>query len=347
MDFKLMIIGVFIVLVSCIGLAVIVAYRYWLERTIQSRYLTSFQHEADMITLSRWSHHWDERAFDNFKKVIDDSRQQCKNETIVFVGLCQDNGRSFLPFWLPIIEKLGKSFLDYRIIFVENDSRDDTRKQLLQARMRNRRITILCSDDKPENTPECSLGLRSVESGKDKETKLEHRLHVIRHFREVYLNYVKKNLSHFDYMTVIDWDLMGEMSMEGFFHSLTFMRCGFADGVAVNSFYNYSGVWRVFDTFPMINRRRCQMLLNDKKHLDHEIDFNYRKNLASEWVHPVRMESAFGGIATYHIPKIMSSHYVQTEDAVCPVECEHTTFHRSIRMFIDPWFVLLLTKNLH
>lgn len=347
MDYRWIMIGVVMTLL-CLGLAVVVAYRFRLETTIQANYREKFHHEADMVTLARWSHHWNHRSFDNFVKVIEESRKNCRNETIVFVGLCQDNGRQFLPFWIPIMEKLGKSFRDYHILFVENDSNDDTRTQLLRARTSNRRITVLCNDDAPENSPACRLGLRSVETGSDKETKLRHRLQVIRKFRQVYLNYVKKNLSHFDFMTVIDWDLMGEMSMEGFFHSLTYLRCGFADGVAVNSFYNYNGTWRVFDTFPMINRRRCETLMQHKKHLDHEVDRHYREKLSSLWVHPIRMESAFGGVATYHISRIMTSDYVyETNEPACPIECEHTTFHRNIRMYIDPWFVFLLTKNLH
>lgn len=334
-----------VVIIICLCLVAFLYYKYRREQEIIHMYNKTFSHAPDMLTLQRWSHHWDEAVFYNYVSTIEHSRSSCKREKIVFVGLCQDNGKKFLPFWLPILSKLGSYFQDYRIIFLENDSRDDTRELLLAEAKRNPKITILCNDYKIENQPTCKLNMRAVRYGHDKEVNMPSRLEVMRKLREVYLLKVKAMYPDFHYMTVIDWDLMGQLSLEGYLHSLTYLRIGFADGVAVNSFYNYSGTWRVFDTFPMIDRRRCKMLMNKKKDLDHQIDNNYRNKLAYEWVHPVRMESAFGGIATYRIDRLNNASYMS--EISCPVECEHSTLSKSIRIFIDPWFTFLLTKNMH
>ena len=62
--------------------------------------------------------------------------------------------------------------------------------------------------------------------------------------------------------------------------------------------------------------------------------------------YPIPVESAFGGIALYNIAQIRSKG-ASYENPSCPIECEHTTFHRKLNVFIDPWMTLFITKNRH
>lgn len=343
----------FLLLVSI--LVVVYAYRkYRLNLYIHSLYQEAFEHPPDILTHRRWVHNWTgEKGWHEYVGKVVASAEASRGERILFVGLCQDHGREMIAFWLPLVEALGGYFQDYRILILENDSKDDTRKRLLDETHRNPKILILCDDESPMNTPTCQLGIRSIEKREDKETRLFQRLHIMAQLRDVYLKRIGRKWAGYNHMVVIDWDLMGELSIEGFFHGLGLLRSGEVDAVAVNSMYwdNKKKTHRVFDTFPLLTHQiRCDALLRKKDQMDKEADNQYRARLSYQQKDPLLVESAFGGIGLYNLKRVLEtkSHYfIPEEERRCPIQCEHSTFHRFLRVAIDPWFVLILSKNLH
>jgi hypothetical protein len=329
-------------------------YKYRLNLYIESIYLQVLDHPPDILTHRRWAHHWKgQRELHKYLDQVRKSVEASKKERIVFVGLCQDHARELIAFWLPIVEALGSYFHDYRILILENDSKDDSRKLLLNETTRNPKILILCDDESPLNTPACRFGVRSIEKKEDKENELPNRLHIMAQLRDTYLKRIGRKWSTYDHMVVIDWDLMGELSIEGFFHGLGLLRSGDVDAVAVNSMY-----WNkdkkthcVFDTFPLLSHKlRCEALLHKKEQMDKEANDYYRAKLSYQLKDPLLVESAFGGIALYNLKRVLEtqSHYfIPEQERRCPIQCEHTTFHRFLRVAIDPWFVFILSKNLH
>jgi hypothetical protein len=311
-------------------------------------YKRQFHHPPDEVTMDRWMNNWDQRRFSAFVQIVKDSRKAAYNERIIFTGLCQDHGRQIISHWLPIIESIGDCFEDYRILIMENDSFDDTRSQWLHETYRNRRILLLCNDDQPLNMKECRLGIRS--STGDKEKNLKERVNHMADLRDLYLKRVRRKWSNYQYMVVIDWDLIGQLSLEGFFHALAFVRDGMADGVAVNSLYYKDKMWHIFDTYPLLNHHRCNEIYEKKKKLDVIIDKQWRQRMTKTLIAPVQVESAFGGMAIYSLPRVLATESFYTIpdlEKLCDIQCEHTSFHRLLHIFIDPWFVLLLSKNLH
>lgn len=141
---------------------------------------------------------------------------RAKNQKIVIAGLARD-----------IIDKLkinidrmvfiGSHFEDYRIVIFENDSTDGTRDFIKQKSMINPKIEVIkCCD---LCSCECKLKLLpAIEGG----ALGKNRIDKLTTFRNIYLNYTRKNYSHFDLLLVMDLDNEGPCSIDGIMHSISF-----------------------------------------------------------------------------------------------------------------------------
>lgn len=331
--------------VVVVAWACVLVRRYTVFHGVRTDYADKFGgRRVDVVTQSKLLRHRDMPAYDAYFRDATRSMGWARNERIVFVGLCQDHGRHALNAWLPVLEELGSFFSDYRVVIVENDSRDDTRQVLLQQARKDSRFVVLCDGNRPPNTLTCKLGLRSVRGSHEKESKLEKRVATLGRFRQVYWDYVRRQLPDYDYMCVVDWDLEGELSVPGFFHGLYHARN--SDVVACNSFYRgIDGGVRVYDTYPLLNNHRCEHLASNKRAEDVRVQkIMNERLLTAHSAYPVRVESAFGGLALYNIPNITPKEPRYT-NPICPIECEHSTFHRGLVVHIDPWMTFYITKN--
>lgn len=322
-------------------------YKYYIFRNVKRDYETIFSKKTpiDDITKDKLVKYWNTSSYEDYFKYSLDSMRRCKNKKIILTGLCQDNGGNVLSMWLPFIKKIQGYFKDYRVIIVENDSLDNTRDLLLREAEHDHRFIVLCDQNRPENTKTCKLGLRSIQNGDEKETHLQKRLSVLRKFRQVYWDYIKDKYGDYDYMAVIDWDLQGELSLPGFFHGLYYIE-HHCDVIASNSFHKMKNDYQFYDTFPLLNNHRCHDLQQNKLVQDHMMKIKmYTKTLYGS-AYPVPVESAFGGIALYNIPQLIrkQSSYLHPH---CPIECEHSTFHHHLDVYIDPWMTFYIIQNHH
>jgi hypothetical protein len=223
---------------------------------------------------------------------------------------------------------------------------DDTRRMLIEQAKKDSRFLVLCDHDKEVNLKTCKLNKRSVPKGGNKEINLEHRVKTLGRFRQVYWNYIQTNLPDYEYLCVLDWDLEGQLSVPGFFHGLHYLR-SYADVIACNSFYkDRHSSYEIHDTYPLLNENRCEYLSRHKAREDNRMKEQMRDKVLYQSSYPVPVGSAFGGLALYHIARLCSKN-ASYENPSCPIECEHTTFHRNLQVFIDPWMTLFITKNRH
>lgn len=324
-----------------------IIYQFYKFHMIYSDYRTLLGEElCDKILREKLLQSWDTSAYHDYFDYTISSIKRCKQETIIFTGLCQDHGEKILLQWMPILEKLKKSFKDYRIIIVENDSNDDTRNYLLKEAQKDEKFIVLCDVGKPENTHTCQLGVRSIQTKQEKEQNLSKRIRILARFRQVYWEYILKNYHNFDHMCVLDWDLEGNLSIPGFFHGLYYVR-HYSDAVACNSFYQTKDMFFIYDTYPLLNHYRCDYLQENKSLEDERIKKQFHNKILYGSAYPIPVESAFGGMALYNIHSLQQKNANYTSTPLCPIECEHTTFHQNLIVHIDPWMTFYITKNNH
>jgi len=339
----------------CVAICIFFCIQVLYTNKVRSMYEQAFHHPPDDISLERWRRRWYKNGLYELRQYIDRvhvSREACRRETIIFTGLCQNHGHNVIRFWLPILEKWGSEFHDYRVLIMENDSTDGTRQLLLQEARRNPKMLVLCDDDTPLNIQNCSLGVSSSPDKQSKEKDLARRLHVLATLRDNYMNRINRKWSHYTHLVVIDWDLVGDLSEEGFFDSLQYLRDNKADGVAVNSYhYTKKHHWRFFDTFPLLNHHRCVAIHRDKVRLDKDTCDRLTKRLLYNEIHPFRVESAFGGICIYNMASVIQrdASYVRPPPGTkkCDIQCEHSTFNQNLQIIINPRFQFLIVRNFH
>lgn len=321
--------------------------RFYVYNSVRADYYVLFEEPTmDHITQEKLVQYWKTKPYFDFFEQTFSSMKHSQNETIIFTGLCQDHGKDIMNVWMPRIQELSQYFKDYRVIIVENDSNDNTREHLLREAEKNDKVIILCDDEKPENSRKCQLNFRSVASSEEKETRLAARVNILGKCRQVYWNYIRKHYDDFDYMCVLDWDLDGKLSVPGFFHGLHYAR-HHTEVVACNSFHEKrKGLFLIYDTYPMLNHHRCEYLKENKIYEDMMANVHLRNKIFYGSAYPLPIESAFGGIALYNLQKIKHKNPDYTNRR-CDVECEHSTFHKDLEVYIDPWMTFFITKNRH
>ncbi len=218
---------------------------------------------------------------------------------IVFCGLAR-NVADILPLTRTRLERTGALFRDYRIFLYENDSHDCTSRLLADWHSANSRMSF-----------------RSDGLGRPQHPSIRclNRAADMAEYRNRCQQEVAERWSDFDFVCVVDTDLLGGWSDEGLAHSFG------------------SQPWDFVGAYGTINRRRHLTLkalhydvwayreFGDYTPVDGRVGNALSWNCGEPLV-PVY--SCFGGLGVYLMPAWLSARY-SGED------CEHVTLHRSMR----------------
>jgi hypothetical protein len=239
------------------------------------------------------------------------------NSTVVICGLIRDAGvRIFLL--KNRLYSITKYFKDYRILIVENDSTDDTRKYLLEWAKEDNKVVILgCGI----NEKECKLNLKKTVNHPIATWRIEKMVYL----RNIYLEYIRNNLSKFNLMMVYDLDLFSSLDEKGLYHSGYLLTNNSVDAVCSNGIKilhtNY------YDTY-------AHKEMVDDSIKDDFSDSNFKCD-----VDPRRVKSCFGGCTIYKIPSIMSYNYTIEFDSRNMPLCEHRPFNLNFNILFDPKWI--------
>lgn len=251
-------------------------------------------------------------------------------------GLIRDGAKS-LPIMIPLIDKLGQYFADYRLVIMENDSVDNTTEilkalQLTYPKMEYQTLVLNTSGDRDGS----KNGLMWL------------RVKRMAHARNLLLKQMGPTMADLqpDIVAMVDLDL-GSESAYPFEVDMVLSSIGRKelengfDLLCANSLRRYGQRHEVgyHDVFA----------LRDENHLTMDdtwtVDFNNPKAIARNLFHQldlINVRSCFGGLALYNPAAMCGCDYDETLN-----DCEHVGFHRCMscrnlnRMFIDP---LLATR---
>jgi glycosyltransferase involved in cell wall biosynthesis len=236
------------------------------------------------------------------------------NKKIVFCGLCR-NIEKMIGKNIQLLELLGRQFDDFKIILFENDSEDQTR-QIIKSYSETIPNLILL-DCGPDN-PNCIFKEKKMyEIGALSNTRIQK----MAYFRNEYLKYIKKNLSNYDYVMMMDMDIEGYFNMDGFFEVLAKEDW---DAMFINGRIDYMLSSVMYDSLAYV-RSNCQYdeYLAEKQN---NLGFIQKtiKNLLEtpekeKWI-PVK--SAFNGCGIYKMETILSSDFSNI------YSCEWIDFHK-------------------
>lgn len=147
---------------------------------------------------------------------IEQGKNYLKNENLIITGTIRDG--------YPHLEKTIKNlyndiiplFKDYKILIVENDSKDNTREVLLKYAQNDPKFLVLGCDG--INKDKCIMNLEATDMNKC--PRCSTRINKMVKIRNVYIDEIKKTTyNDFNMVLVIDFDLPGKIMGNGLFHT--------------------------------------------------------------------------------------------------------------------------------
>lgn len=234
-------------------------------------------------------------------------------------------------------EKLGKRFEDYRVLIVENDSKDGTRKKLLKWRNDNDKVIILgCGINSEKECRIPTAEKKTVGHNVDRE-----RINKMVVLRNIYLDFVKKNMMDYDYCAVWDMDVVGTVYIDGVANSLGYL----SDRENIDAMCSY-GIYRwgplkiYYDTYAHIDE-------GDNFHINLKTIHDIKKGLGVQYERgtpPVKVISCFGGFTIYKIKSLENKKY--TFPSENNLECEHVTLNKQLlNVYMNPSMINLILLN--
>lgn len=264
---------------------------------------------------------------------------------VVICGLLRDSeGR--IPGIIERVNKLTPYYKDYRVLIVENDSTDNTRKELLKWASEDPKVMILGCDR--INVDECNLNLKKTEG----HSVDWNRINKMQYIRNIYLEKIYSSYSNWDYMMVWDMDILGSIYIDGisnsfgYFGSKSYTKSvGGIDAICANGIFRWSYIPIYYDTYAHQDITEKSPHISDKllNDINKGITVRYKRGEP-----PIRVKSCFGGFAIYKIKSIIENKavYGTSEKDSGNIECEHIIFNKRLKnIFINPSMLYIILKN--
>jgi len=262
--------------------------------------------------------------------------EYAKSKKIIIAGLVRDVLKN-LPMIEKRAEKIGALFKDYRVLIVENDSKDDTRKYLLDWVKRNPKIKILGCEI---NIKKCNIGLEKTKG----HLVYRNRIEKMAFLRNKYLEEIRQNYANFDFVAVWDMDIVGSIYLDGIANSMGYFKRHPIDGMCAYGIYKWGPLKLFYDTYAFLEP-------GDTFHIDQKILHDIKKGLGTQYNvgdFPVKVVSCFSGFTIYKIQSIIPAHIkygtsLQEDDNL---ECEHSYFNKNLQnLYMNPSMVHLVLLN--
>lgn len=234
----------------------------------------------------------------------------CKNSKVVAVSLAR-NCEKNLQKSIDLIKKIESK--EFVFFIYENNSIDRTKEILINNQ--NNQINISLNTDQ---TPHLK-------------NRCRERTINLATYRNICLEWVKQNYSHFDYVLVLDLDADEGFSIDGIYNSISWLNnIENSAGMGSYSLHFKNNKLSHYDAFAarLDNWEESSPFVND-----YEKSFNnYHPDIGSP---PIAFYSCFGGLAVYKMHCFMEGWYDGS------MGCEHIWFHKSMsdkgyNMYLNP-----------
>lgn len=253
-------------------------------------------------------------------------------KTIIVCGIVRDAERG-LRHNMPVIERVVEKFRSYNIILFENDSSDSTKEVLNHWQSIIGDRLVIVSED---------IGMKAVTPiAREVNSNPFYsymRINKMAELRNQYMSYIESNSLIADYLMVVDLDVVN-ISIDGIMSSF---EMGVEwDAVTANGYSlspklrrRYHDSYALAEYGDEINpQTEGKILRMSEKYASlHPGD------------DPVRVFSAFGGLAIYRFDAVAGLRYsaIPNDDSRVEVRCEHFSIYKQMaergytRTYINP-----------
>jgi hypothetical protein len=260
--------------------------------------------------------------------IINKGKSIASNSSIVICILARNISKVFYKS-SQRLEYIGNKFKNYKIIIFENDSNDDSRNLFKQWENYNKNVILL--NCHVIGNYDCKLNNKE---GYDYGTISKNRFLKMAFYREQYLNYIRENYFNYDYMLVYDFDLDGNININGLYDTLAhddwsavfvngkipcFLTFGFIDinaDVIASLFMedDYDSI--KYDLFNLLN-------------ILYKLQYNRFNN------HFIQVKSAFSGCGIYKIKDVLDCSYIGDNNICEHINLAKCLYNKNKKLYIN------------
>jgi hypothetical protein len=288
------------------------------------------------------------------KKIFVQGLRYAKSSSIIISGMLRDASKS-VPTIIRKVEMLGEKFGKYKVLIVENDSKDNTRALLLDWASRNPRVTILgCGI----NTSECKMGTQpTIGHGVNR-----RRIQKMVTLRNIILDHIRGSsdsdddqtdpLSSYAYTAIWDLDTIGSVYIDGVMNTIYHLEQSSnagVDAVCANGIYRWVGSIPIYyDTYAHLDH-------GDKFHIStkylHDVKKGLTQGTRQRGDDLVDVKSCFSGFTIYRTSGLLApgvEYDMSPENGSDDnLECEHVRLHAKLKgsVRLNPSMVNLVVLN--
>lgn len=274
---------------------------------------------------------------------LDEGRAYFKQCKVVVVGLLRDKADRLVgpDFHVQrLVKRITDQFGDYRVLVVENDSSDDTRKLLLEWNKLDPKMRVLgCG----VNSSTCEMKLAKTTA----HSTFAPRINKMVDLRNVYMDalHADVDLQDADFVAVVDLDLQAGLFAEGLWDT----------GYQFKVHPDWSAVCaNGLELRPTLLDNRLRYL--DTYALRTEQAWNQRKRALDDlsvmhWplrctVSPRKVVSGFSGLTFYRFKEIKDLRYFMMVDGYSEALCEHVSLSLQLNsIYINPALQFIIINN--
>lgn len=298
-----------------------------------------------------------------YEKTLAKGIREASKTKVLIVGMVRDVAKS-IPAIREKVERIGKHFLDYKVLIVENDSIDGTRNLLFQWKKTNPRVTILgCGVDyHPTSVTDAlrsdslrpdalrSDSLRSSCSLPKTPKTIGHsatrpRIEKMAMLRNIYLDYIR-TLPEGEYPYSLIWDLdsLSVLYEDGVLHTIGTMAKDPTIGVScANGIYNWGFFTYYYDTYAHLEKGE---IYDPDDKMAHNLRHGALESRYYRGEDPAEVDSCFSGFTIYRTDVLTKSKYDLPEGKLV---CEHVALHqrmpRNVKKVVNPSMINLVLLN--
>lgn len=258
-----------------------------------------------------------------------------KKSKVIIAAMVRDVAKS-VPLILRKVYSIGRFVQDWKLLIVENDSKDGTRELLLDAMRRDpEHIEILgCGI----NADFCKLSLPET---------INHEVNYRRiwkmaYLRNMYLDRIYSEYSDWDYVMMWDLDIVGSVYIDGIATSFAeFQSNPEIDCICANGFYA-NDITIYYDSYAHQELGDTYHISNHKKH-NLEVYLNQSKYRRGDDLH--RVKSCFNWFSIYRLSSLIKRNLFYREPSE-NIECEHVLFNEQLpHVYVNPSMIHFIVDN--
>ena len=264
---------------------------------------------------------------------IEQGKNYLRNENLIITGTIRDGYPYLEKTLINLYKDIIPLFKDYRILIVENDSKDNTREILLKYAEKDPKFIVLGCNGINKN--KCIMKLEATDMNKC--PTCSTRINKMVKIRNIYIDEIKKQIyNDFNMVLVIDFDLPGKLIENGLFHTGYYFKT--QPEIDAICALTMTETYHYHDPYAHIEEGNIKI----PSFIFHDIILKKCKKGGMD-----KVSGCFNGITFYRKNSLIKNNYCTVVDKNNQAICEHDCLNQKLEnVYINYNMIYLINRSI-